>query len=56
MLRGKDSKSSRPPPSGPGYLINPIQTDVIRLAPPLILGHDDAARFVATLPAALEGS
>jgi acetylornithine aminotransferase len=37
-----------------GYLINPPQRDVIRLAPPLILDHDDAARFVADLPAALE--
>jgi acetylornithine aminotransferase len=39
-----------------GYLINPIQPDVIRLAPPLILDHQDAARFVADLPAALEAS
>jgi acetylornithine/N-succinyldiaminopimelate aminotransferase len=37
-----------------GYLINPVQPDVLRLAPPLILGHDDAAEFVAALPALLD--
>jgi acetylornithine/N-succinyldiaminopimelate aminotransferase len=34
-----------------GYLINPIQPDVIRLAPPLILDESDAQAFVAALPA-----
>ncbi|TWP46535.1 acetylornithine transaminase [Lentzea tibetensis] len=33
-----------------GYLINPIQPDVIRLAPPLVLDEADAHRFVADLP------
>jgi acetylornithine aminotransferase len=33
-----------------GYLINPIQPDVIRLAPPLILDESDAQSFVAALP------
>jgi acetylornithine aminotransferase len=33
-----------------GYLINPVQPDVIRLAPPLVLDTDDAHRFVADLP------
>jgi acetylornithine/N-succinyldiaminopimelate aminotransferase len=56
MLRGKDSKAVAAAAEQAGYLINPIQPDVIRLAPPLILGHDDAARFVADLPAVLEGS
>jgi acetylornithine aminotransferase len=37
-----------------GYLINPIQPDVIRLAPPLVLDEHDAHRFVADLPACLE--
>jgi len=37
-----------------GYLINPIQPDVIRLAPPLVLDEADAHRFVADLPACLE--
>ncbi|GAA3869139.1 acetylornithine transaminase [Saccharothrix violaceirubra] len=37
-----------------GYLINPIQPDVIRLAPPLILDEADARRVVADLPSFLE--
>ncbi|MGH3546259.1 MAG: acetylornithine transaminase [Mycobacteriales bacterium] len=36
-----------------GYLVNPVKPDVIRLTPPLILTSDDAARFVADLPAIL---
>lgn len=39
-----------------GYLINPVQPDVIRLAPPLILDRADALRFVADLPTILEES
>ncbi|PXY19315.1 acetylornithine transaminase [Prauserella muralis] len=39
-----------------GFLINPIQPDVIRLAPPLILGHDQAAEFLAALPGALDSA
>jgi acetylornithine/N-succinyldiaminopimelate aminotransferase len=37
-----------------GYLINPIQPDVIRLAPPLILDESDAQAFVAALPTFFE--
>ncbi|PRY42180.1 acetylornithine transaminase [Umezawaea tangerina] len=37
-----------------GYLINPIQPDVIRLAPPLVLDETDAHRLVADLPTFLE--
>ncbi|SMD23877.1 acetylornithine transaminase [Kibdelosporangium aridum] len=55
MLREKVSAAAAANAQQAGYLINPIQPDVIRLAPPLILDHDDAARFVADLPAALEG-
>ncbi|WP_229369313.1 acetylornithine transaminase [Umezawaea beigongshangensis] len=36
-----------------GYLVNPVQPDVIRLAPPLVLDTDDAHRFVADLPTLL---
>ncbi|MFD1148453.1 acetylornithine transaminase [Saccharothrix hoggarensis] len=36
-----------------GYLINPIQPDVIRLAPPLVLAESDAHRLVADLPSFL---
>jgi len=37
-----------------GYLVNPVQPDVIRLAPPLIIDHDQAQAFVTALPAALD--
>jgi acetylornithine/N-succinyldiaminopimelate aminotransferase len=37
-----------------GYLINPIQPDVIRLAPPLVLDESDAHAFVAALPTFFE--
>jgi acetylornithine aminotransferase len=36
-----------------GFLVNPIQPDVIRLAPPLILTAEQADAFLAALPAAL---
>jgi acetylornithine/N-succinyldiaminopimelate aminotransferase len=55
MLRENVSKQVAAAAQQSGYLINPIQPDVIRLAPPLILDHADAARFVADLPSALEG-
>jgi acetylornithine/N-succinyldiaminopimelate aminotransferase len=38
---------------GAGFLTNPIQPDVIRLAPPLILTAEQADAFLAALPAAL---
>jgi acetylornithine aminotransferase len=37
-----------------GYLINPIQPDVIRLAPPLVLDEADAHQLVADFPTFLE--
>jgi acetylornithine/N-succinyldiaminopimelate aminotransferase len=36
-----------------GFLVNPVQPDVLRLAPPLILTTDQADAFLAALPAAL---
>ncbi|MFI9011618.1 acetylornithine transaminase [Actinosynnema sp. NPDC053489] len=36
-----------------GYLINPVQPDVLRLAPPLVLDEADAHRLVADLPSFL---
>jgi acetylornithine/N-succinyldiaminopimelate aminotransferase len=39
-----------------GYLINPVAADVIRLAPPLVIEHDQATGFVAALPAALDAA
>jgi len=37
-----------------GFLVNPCQPDVLRLAPPLILTAEQADRFLAALPAALD--
>ncbi|HEX3789984.1 MAG TPA: acetylornithine transaminase [Pseudonocardiaceae bacterium] len=39
-----------------GYLVNPIQPDVVRLAPPLVLDTDQAHQFIAALPAALDAA
>jgi len=39
-----------------GFLVNAVQPDVIRLAPPLILTAEQADAFLAALPAALDGA
>jgi acetylornithine aminotransferase len=39
-----------------GFLVNPIQPGVIRLAPPLILTTEQADAFLAALPASLAAS
>ncbi|WP_346534867.1 acetylornithine transaminase [Micromonospora sp. DPT] len=52
------------PASGPvtaalreaGFLVNPVQPDVVRLAPPLILTADQVDAFLAALPAALDAA
>ena len=36
-----------------GFLVNAVQPDAVRLAPPLILTQDEAAGFVGALPAIL---
>jgi acetylornithine aminotransferase len=40
---------------GLGFLANAPAADVLRIAPPLILSADQAAAFLAALPAALDG-
>jgi acetylornithine/N-succinyldiaminopimelate aminotransferase len=37
-----------------GFLVNPVQPDVLRLAPPLILSAAEADEFLAALPAILD--
>jgi len=37
-----------------GFLVNPVQPDAIRIAPPLILTEAEAAEFLAALPAILD--
>ncbi|MEU8069675.1 acetylornithine transaminase [Micromonospora sp. NPDC049151] len=39
-----------------GFLVNPVQPDVVRLAPPLILTTAQADAFLAALPAALSAA
>jgi acetylornithine aminotransferase len=39
-----------------GYLVNPVAPDAVRLAPPLILDGEQAAGFLAALPAALDAA
>jgi acetylornithine aminotransferase len=39
-----------------GFLANPVQPDVVRLAPPLILTAEQADAFLAALPAVLAAS
>ncbi|HTC69352.1 MAG TPA: acetylornithine transaminase [Acidothermaceae bacterium] len=39
-----------------GFLVNAVQPDAIRIAPPLLLSLGEADRFVTALPGILEGS
>ncbi|HKN99149.1 MAG TPA: acetylornithine transaminase [Pseudonocardiaceae bacterium] len=39
-----------------GYLVNPVQSDVVRLAPPLVVDHQQAKDLVAALPAVLDAA
>lgn len=36
-----------------GYIVNPVAPDAVRLAPPFILGQDQADQFLADLPTVL---
>jgi acetylornithine aminotransferase len=37
-----------------GFIVNAVAPDAVRLAPPLVLSHDEAASFVAALPEILQ--
>ncbi|MDD9207200.1 acetylornithine transaminase [Georgenia sp. 10Sc9-8] len=37
-----------------GFVVNPVAPDAVRLAPPLLLTHEQAASFTAELPAAVD--
>jgi acetylornithine/N-succinyldiaminopimelate aminotransferase len=39
-----------------GYLVNPVAPDAVRLAPPLILSHEEAESFLSALPAVLDSA
>jgi len=39
-----------------GFLVNTVAPGTIRLAPPLVLTEEEAARFVAALPSILDAA
>jgi acetylornithine/N-succinyldiaminopimelate aminotransferase len=39
-----------------GFLVNAVQPDAIRLAPPLVLSADQAAAFTDALPGILDAA
>ena len=39
-----------------GFLVNAVQPDAVRLAPPLILSADEADSFTAALPGILDAA
>ncbi|NIJ11534.1 acetylornithine aminotransferase [Saccharomonospora amisosensis] len=39
-----------------GFLTNPVQPDVLRLAPPLVFSREQAAEFLAALPGVLDAT
>jgi acetylornithine/N-succinyldiaminopimelate aminotransferase len=39
-----------------GFLVNPVQPDVVRIAPPLILTEAEAGEFLAALPGILDAA
>ncbi|HEX7662005.1 MAG TPA: acetylornithine transaminase [Pseudonocardiaceae bacterium] len=52
----RDPKAAKVADAGraAGYLLNAVQKDVVRLAPPLILERDQARDFVTALPSILD--
>lgn len=39
-----------------GFLVNPVQPDVVRLAPPLVFSHAQVKEFLAALPTILDAA
>jgi acetylornithine aminotransferase len=39
-----------------GFLVNPVQPDVVRIAPPLVLTEAEAGEFLAALPEILDAA
>jgi len=55
-LRRLDAKAVSAAGRELGYLINPVTPDTIRLAPPLILSHEQAQQFLRDLPRILDST
>jgi acetylornithine aminotransferase len=56
VLRGEVAGAVEASARAHGFLVNAVQPDAIRLAPPLILSAAEADSFVAALPAILDGA
>ncbi|MEU3274606.1 acetylornithine transaminase [Saccharomonospora sp. NPDC006951] len=56
MLRDQVSAAAASAAQRAGFLINPIQPGVLRLAPPLIFSEEQATEFLAALPAVLDAA
>jgi acetylornithine/N-succinyldiaminopimelate aminotransferase len=53
VLTGARASAVAVTAQGRGFLVNPVQPDAVRLAPPLILSAAEADEFLAALPAIL---
>jgi acetylornithine/N-succinyldiaminopimelate aminotransferase len=55
-LTGVSSASVENSSRDSGFLVNAVQPDAVRLAPPLILSTEDADSYIAALPAILDST
>jgi len=53
VLNGDQSGAVTTAARQAGFLVNAVQPDAVRLAPPLILTESEAEEFTAALPAIL---
>ncbi|MEU6646994.1 acetylornithine transaminase [Saccharomonospora sp. NPDC046836] len=56
LLREQVSAKAAAAAQQAGLLVNPVQPDVVRLAPPLIFSNEQAEEFLAALPRALDST
>ena len=54
VLTGAKSAAVRAAAQSSGFLVNPVQPDVVRLAPPLILSPAEADEFLTAFPSTLD--
>jgi acetylornithine/N-succinyldiaminopimelate aminotransferase len=55
-LAGDDAAAVEAAARNAGFLVNAVQPDAVRLAPPLVLTLDEADAFVAALPAIVDAA
>lgn len=56
VLREQVSAKAAAAAQRAGFLINPVQPDVLRLAPPLVFSREQAGEFLAALPEVLDAT